>query len=347
MLRRMKLAPVWWVLLFNCLLVVIFQSLSPQGVFVSWQNATNIMNSLAAPLLLVIAITLLLGAAEFDISLGANLVLSSVIGGTIMLKISGVTLNQALPVYQNETLAIIVGLGTCVLVGTIVGVVNGVVVSKMRVNSLIATLATNGICVGLAAIITNGTNLANLPPAVQKEIGLRKILGVVPLLFLVSAVIVTIAWFYFRYTRGGLRTLAIGSDRDAASRSGINIDRSLIKLFAAAGALAGIAGAYELGRFATTNIGGHQIDALTAVAAAVIGGTALFGGKVSIIGGTLGGLLAVLLDVGFVIVGLTSFYQRIAVGLVLIVAVFIYSDAPILRRIRQALKKQDVFTNGE
>jgi ribose transport system permease protein len=87
--------------------------------------------------------------------------------------------------------------------------------------------------------------------------------------------------------------------------------------------LAGIAGVYDIARFSTTNISGHQTDALAAIAGAVIGGTNLFGGRVSIPGAVFGSFLAEILNTGLVILGMSSFYQLIAVGVVLIVAVYI------------------------
>jgi ribose transport system permease protein len=117
--------------------------------------------------------------------------------------------------------------------------------------------------------------------------------------------------------------LSLGSSRSAAERSGVRVDVQLVIAFAIVGGLAGIAGFIELTRFATTNLAGHQTDALAAITAAVIGGTSLFGGRVSIGGVFAGTLLAVILQDGLVVVGLSPFYQQIAVGCVLIAAVFL------------------------
>ena len=121
----------------------------------------------------------------------------------------------------------------------------------------------------------------------------------------------------------GMHTLAIGSSRQAAERAGVSIDLHVVSLFVLVGLLAGIAGVFDLSRFATTNLSGHQTDALSAIAGAVIGGTKLFGGRASVIGAVFGATLAVILETGLVIQGLSPFYQLIAVGVVLIVAVYI------------------------
>jgi ribose transport system permease protein len=131
--------------------------------------------------------------------------------------------------------------------------------------------------------------------------------------------------------------LALGSSRSAAERSGIRVRAQLVIAFVIVGVLAGLAGFIDLTRFATTNLAGHQTDALAAITACVIGGTSLFGGRVSIAGVLAGTVLAVLLEDGLIVVGLSPFYQLIAIGAVLIAAVFIDSKRsggglPLLRR---------------
>jgi ribose transport system permease protein len=103
----------------------------------------------------------------------------------------------------------------------------------------------------------------------------------------------------------------------------MRVDLHLLVAFVVVGALAGLAGFIDLTRFATTNLAGHQNDALAALTAAVIGGTSLFGGRISMGGVLSGTLLAVVLQDGLVVVGLSAFYQLIAVGVVLIAAVYL------------------------
>jgi ribose transport system permease protein len=138
---------------------------------------------------------------------------------------------------------------------------------------------------------------------------------------------VFVIFLVITYTRFGMRTVSIGSSRQAAERAGLKIDRHLLALFMGVGLLGGVCGVIDLSRFATTNLSGHQTDALSAIAGAVIGGTSLFGGKISIPGAVFGALLAVILQTGLVILGLAPFYQQIAIGGVLIVAVFLRGRA--------------------
>jgi ribose transport system permease protein len=132
-------------------------------------------------------------------------------------------------------------------------------------------------------------------------------------------------------TRFGRYTYAIGSNQEAVRRAGVNVDRHLIKVYALTGTLAGLAGFMSLARFGTTTIGGHSTDNLDAIAGVVIGGTSLFGGVGTILGTVFGVFIPAVLENGFVIVGVEAFWQQVAVGAVLIIAVYLDQ----LRRSRQ------------
>ena len=174
----------------------------------------------------------------------------------------------------------------------------------------------------------------------QADFGVRDVLGI-PLPTLVCAALVLLIWLLIAFTRFGLRTVSIGSSREAAQRAGLKIDRHLLKLFVGVGLLGGVCGVIDISRFATTNLSGHQTDALSAIAGAVIGGTSLFGGKISIPGAVFGALLAVILQTGLVILGLAPFYQQIAIGSVLILAVFLRGRA-IEQRAKGGLRRRRV-----
>jgi ribose transport system permease protein len=314
--------PAWWIAGVDLLLIALFGVISPDHVFLNKDNFTNMALDSAQVVLLAAAVGLLLGAAELDISLGANVILSSVVGGTLMVNVAGLK-PDTFGEYDHLARGVVVGVVASVLTGLAFGLVNGLIVTRLRVNSFITTLGTLGIGSGLALVITGGSNVDDIPPQLQDEFGIQTVLDTIPLPIIVTLVLVAVVWWLLATTRFGLRTLAIGSSRAAAERAGIRIDRHLLILFAIVGVLAGVCGVMDMSRFATTNLSGHQTDALSAIAGAVIGGTALFGGKVSVPGAIFGALLAVLLQTGLVIQGLQPFYQQIAIGAVLIVAVWI------------------------
>jgi ribose transport system permease protein len=328
--------PVWqrilttggaWVLLLDLALILLFTVLSPDHVFFSVQNLRNQLLNGSEGLLLALAMAMLLGAGLFDLSVGANLVLSSVVGAIVMLAVAGGEAQplQAAGVVEltNVPVAIVAGFIACLVTGALFGVVNGVLIAYLRVNSLIATLGTLSIGTGLAFVITNGGDIGGLPPEIQSGFGLYRLGGILPLPALVAIAVAILMWAMFRYTKFGLDTLAIGSSRLAAERAGLKVKRHIVQLAATAGGLAGLAGFINLSHYAATTSLGHASDSLAAVTAAVIGGTALMGGRVSILGTFWGNALAGILISGLVIIGVVAFYQLIAIGTVLIVAVAI------------------------
>jgi ribose transport system permease protein len=303
------------------LLVVLFGLLSANHLFFSLVSLQNIGFNAAQIVLLAVAATFELAAGQIDISLGSMLVLSSIVGGEVIQHVGGTTAQIQADQYPHLALALVLGVAACVGTGAAFGLVNGLIVTRLNVNSFIATLGTTGIGAGIAFIITNGADLAYQPTWLQDNLG-AKVVADVPLPVLIVGVFVLVLWAVMRFTRFGLHTLAIGSSETSAERAGLRVARHTVAIYVLAGALCGFASLLDLSRFATTNVAGHTNDALAAVAGAVIGGTSLFGGRASVIGAMFGALLAVILQTGLIAVGLTPFYQQVAVGVVLIAAVY-------------------------
>jgi ribose transport system permease protein len=288
--------------------VLIFSALSG-FVFLTPQSLSDIALDGSESVLLCIGVAFLLGAGELDISVGANVILSSVVGGKTMAS------------FANPLVGILSGAAACLACGAAVGAFNAAIVTRLRVTSFIATLASLGIVTGTAYVITDGYNISDVPLSLQSNFGVAKLGGVVPYPALIAVAFATAASFVVRRTRFGLHTLALGSSREAAVRAGIKVRRNLTVLFVLTGCCAGVSGFIDLSRYASSNLSGHQTDALAAIAGAVIGGTSLFGGRISVWGAVFGALLAVILQDGLVVIGLAAFYQLIAVGVVLIIAV--------------------------
>ena len=141
-------------------------------------------------------------------------------------------------------------------------------------------------------------------------------------------------WVVLSQTRYGLRTYAIGALAEAATRAGINVRRHTLTLYALMGLLAGIVGVMDVSRFATASIAGHAQDALAAIAAVVIGGTSLFGGRGRMGGTVIGALIPAMLSNGFIIMDVQPYWQNVAVGAVLMLAVYV--DQERRRRARLA-----------
>jgi ribose transport system permease protein len=316
-----------WILLLDIALIGLFSALSPGHVFWSAANAQSLLLSVSQITLLAVGLAMMLGAGIFDLSLGANLVLSSVVGTIVMRSFQNPSGN-----YDNPTVAIVLGFFACVATGIVFGLVNGLLIALGNINSLIATLGTLGIGTGISLLITGGSDLGSLPVELQTTIGLNS-LGIVPIPAIGALIVAVSLWLIVRFGRYGLRVQAIGSSRPAAERAGITVRGYLLSLTVLGGALAGIAGFIDLSRFGSTAVSGHANDALGAVTAAVIGGTLLEGGRISITGALWGAGLAVILQTGLVILGVSAFWQLIVVGAVLLAAVLLDRFAA-LRRTR-------------
>jgi ribose transport system permease protein len=210
----------------------------------------------------------------------------------------------------------------CLAAGTGWGLLNGILVTRLRLPPFIVTLGTLGMATGAADLLTGGTNLASVPTSFQDKFGNGSVAGIyAPVV--VAAVAVVIAYVMLRLTRFGRYTAAIGSNAEAARRSGINVDLHLVKVYGLTGLLCGVAGVIDLARFGTENLQAHTTDNLNAIAAVVIGGTSLFGGVGTILGTVVGAFIPTTLTNGFVINGIDPFWQEVLVGATIIVAVFL------------------------
>lgn len=311
-----------WMLGIDVLLILVFGLISTNMLFLSAASFQNIGLNSAQIILLTCGVTFELAAGQIDISLGAILVISSVTGGEVIQKLGGTAAQIQNGIYPHLALALIFGIIAAIVTGALCGVVNGLIVTRLRVHSFIATLATTGILTGIALIVTGGADLGSQPIWFQRNFAGKSLWGI-PLPVILVFVILLGLWAVMKLTRFGLYTLAIGSSETAAERSGIKVPSQTIKVFVLSGSLAGIAALLDLSRYGGTNISGHSLDALAAIAGAVIGGTSLYGGRASVPGAVFGALLAVILETGLIAVGLTPFYQDIVVGFVLIAAVYL------------------------
>jgi ribose transport system permease protein len=301
-------------------LILIFSLLRFEEFF-AVSNARNIATDAAVLLVLATGLTYVIITAGIDLSVGAVLVFAGVISAKVMNEIGG-----------DNWGVIIVGAVVAILAGCAWGILNGFLITKANIPPFIVTLGTLGMALGSALLITGGVDEREVPFKLIETIGSGKLFDQIPYLVLIAAAVALVFGIILSQTRFGRYTYAIGSNAEGVRRSGVNVDRHLIKVYALGGTLAGLAGFMSLARFGTTSIGGHSTDNLDSIAAIVIGGTSLFGGVGTILGTVVGVFIPAVLRNGFVIVGVQPFWQQVAVGAVLIAAV--YFDQ--LRRSRYA-----------
>jgi ribose/xylose/arabinose/galactoside ABC-type transport system permease subunit len=308
-----------------------------QPLFLSWQN---LMNSLSQSIVIVglmaIGQTVVIVAGMLDISVGSIASVASVTAASAIvmgsITIPG-DIQIPLPFVQGSMpAAILVG----ILTGVTLGVINGLVVTKLHVNPIIATLGTLAAFAGLAFLVAPGgkpvgvitqpdfTWLATgrlFPTLPMPELaGTRPWTGV-PILFLIFMLVAAIYHVIMKYTDFGRSVYAIGGNDVAARLAGINLTRSKIAMYMLCGATAGLAGVLLTARTTSGNpINGVGFE-LQAITAVFLGGAATTGGKGTIVGTVLAVLLVGVLNNGMNLVGVGTFYQRVALGVLLIAAV--------------------------
>lgn len=297
-----------WVLVGIC---AIFGAIDSDA-FLTVGNARNIGLDTSVLLVLAVGATFVLVAGGIDLSVGSVLVFSSVVAAKLVR-------DQQLAGWDG----VLSALGVSLACGAAWGVVNGLIIAYARVSALITTLGTMGMALGLSYVLAN--NGLDIPVANQQlsTLGIGRLFGEVPYLVLIAGVVALVGGIVLAHTRFGRHTAAIGSNREAAERVGINVPRHLIKVYTFAGVLSGLAGFMSLARFSTTTITGHTLVILAVITGVILGGTSLFGGVGTMFGTVIGMFIPAVLDNGFVILGVVPFWQQVAVGATLIIAVYI------------------------
>ena len=285
-------------------LATIMAILSPY--FLSVSNFMNILLATSTIGVLAIAATYVLSSGGLDLSLGSVLGLSGVVGAAVAVKLG-----------MPTPLAVLATIGA----GAAAGLINGLIITRAFVPAFIVTLGMLGIARGLALVLSDGRVIYGLPKAMV-YLGQGRPLGIpMPvIIFLLTAFVMHVLLAYTRY---GRHTLAIGDNENAARTAGINIERHRLTLYTLSGALAGLAGLLFATRINSGDPTAGITYELTAITAAIIGGTNLFGGRGSILGTMIGALIMGVLQNGLNLLAVQSYYQQMAIGAVLILAVFI------------------------
>ena len=311
-LTRFVTANETWTLAALAILMIYFTSAAP-GKFLTLSDLSLISQGAAPFLVMAIGQTFVIITAGIDLSVGFVLVLSGVVAGEYFQHNGGT--NAGVGVIWVGAL---IGLAT----GAAWGVMQGVLVAKLKIPPLIATLAGLGGAQGLSYLITGGSDLPTVPKRLVSSIGQGTAFGVQWLI--IGSFLTTLLFgLILAYTRFGEYTYAIGSNPEAATRAGIRVDRHLIKVYALSGLMAGLAGIMNLAYFGTTSISGHPLDNLTVITAVVLGGASLFGGRGSIMGTLIGVFIPQMLLTGLIITKVNQYWDYIITGAVLAAAVYL------------------------
>ena len=301
-----------WTFIALIVLIAVFTGLAP-GKFLTTSDLSLISQGAAPILVMAVGETFVILTAGIDLSVGFVLVLSGVVAGEFYVHNGGANASVG-----TIWLGVLIGLAT----GAGYGAMQGLMVAKLKIPPLIATLAGLGGAEGLSYLITGGHDVATVPSKLASSIGQGSLFGI-QWLIIISFLVALLFGLILAYTRFGRYTYAIGSNPEAARRVGINVDRYLIGVYALSGLMAGLAGIMNLAYFSTTTISGHPLDNLTVITAVVLGGASLFGGRGSILGTFLGVFIPTMLAAGLIIIGVNQYWQYILTGAVLAAAVYL------------------------
>ena len=312
-----------FVIALEILIILVFISVTRPGTFLSVNNFMNILLNSSQMIILAVGLTFVIGSGHMDLSVGMNLILSSIVGAKVFKLVSSTPELLAKMQYPNLGLGIVAGIAAALLCGMLCGSLNAFTTSKLKLVPFIATLASMYIFQGTAMVLCNGVQEKNLPRLFQTYFGHARLFGVIPYQVILAVIIGLIFAFVLRYTRFGTHVLAIGSNRESARRAGINVGLTCTLVYMLLGMCAGIAGIFDVARYSTTNPSGHVTDGMMAIMAVVMGGTSMKGGIASIGGTMLAVLIPVTLQNGMIICGINAFYQLIVTGIFLILAVYV------------------------
>ncbi len=271
--------------------------------FASVRNLSNIVLQTAPATVLAVGVVFVLSAGEIDLSFGSIVAVAALAAAVVMGE-------------QPMALGIIAGLGA----GIVIGLLNGVLVAYVRLPSFLVTLATLGLFAGVARAMTNLRSIPVTNDAFTGFFGSGSLAGI-PSLVLWTVAVVAAGHFVYRETRLGAHVLATGDNPHAAEAAGINVPRVRLSVLAISGGCAGLAGLLYSGRLQAAKYTLGESDLMTVLAAVIVGGTLLSGGKGSVVGALVGSLLMGMLNNGLILMGLSVSEQMIVRGLIILGAV--------------------------
>jgi len=306
--RHPGLIPPLGLLIPLLFLIALITFINP--VFLDGRNVFNVFRQISIFLILGTGMTIVMAARGIDLSVGSTVALAGCSAG-VVLK-SGM-----LPDSVVGFLAVFVA----VAIGALVGLVNGLAVTRLKVPPLIVTLGTLTAVRGLAYLTMGSDQVRNFPDAFL-WIGQGRVMGI-PAAGLIAFTVVVAGAFLMNCTRFGTYLLAVGGDRSAAIRAGIRVNFYETCAYVICGALAGLAGAMLIARLnAAQAVLGATME-LHAIAVVVLGGTYLFGGYATFLGTLLGAVFLGVAENGLLLMGVPFYWQQIVIGTTLVVAVAI------------------------
>jgi ribose/xylose/arabinose/galactoside ABC-type transport system permease subunit len=290
------------------MLIICFLSAYEPDTFLTLDNFLNVLRRSSVNGIMAVGMTSIIISGGIDLSVGSMLALAGMTGAYAMIALGGENPQGGWLVFGT-----MVGIFT----GLICGLLNGTLITKLKLPPFIVTLGTMSAFRGISYVMNDGQPY-NVPS--YKYLGSGVVLGI-PISVVIFTVIVAVAGFLLRYTRLGRYTYAIGSNREAAFHAGVNVDRNLIYIYALTGFFVGIASMIATSRTVSAQPTAGITLELDIIASVVIGGASLAGGRGTITGTIVGTLLISFLRNGCTLLGISTNIQLIVIGAIIIVAV--------------------------
>lgn len=310
-----------WTTFVLAIMVIAFTFTAPH--FASRDGWIAVSQAAYETALLGLAQTLVIITGNIDLSVGAVLGLGGMVAAFVM--------EELLAAHAPSGTILVLGYAAGMIAGGLAGLMNGLLITQLRVVSFLVTLGMLGAATGATDLINNGQEIVSIPNTVG-IVGNGLLVGWVLVPVLVTAVLYVGVGAWLARTRTGRHLYAIGSDRQAAERAGIPVTRRLVLTFVLSGVLAAIAGELVMSQFIGASPSAGTGQELNAIAAAVIGGTSFSGGRGSALGTIVGALIIAVLSSGLIMADVNPFWQEVAIGFIIILAV--YTDRIRLRLIR-------------
>ena len=285
--------------------------------FLNTQNLAQLAKDTSFTAIMAVGMAFVIISGGIDLSVGAVYALASVVGALVLHRYgpTGAMADSA------PWLGTILGVGACLAVAVLCGLLNGGLTVALRVHPFIITLGTMAILRGVAFVATNGQSIFGFPAPLREWVrsGVDSGMSVAPLTVMVAVAVA--GSLYLSRLAAGRRIYAVGGNEQAARFSGINLNRVKLGVYVVSGLCAGVAAVLSLGYYGAATSGDGQGYELNVIAAAVVGGASLSGGRGTALGVVLGALVIQMISSGIVILGINQNYSQIIIGSVVIAAV--------------------------
>jgi ribose/xylose/arabinose/galactoside ABC-type transport system permease subunit len=339
--RMQELGLLLVILIMGWVLSIWAYAITGPGEVNLFLNPGNLIDQVATPAsyyaIMAVGMTLVIISGGIDISVGSTMALSAFTAARVLqyLPADG-------PAWEILPVAFALPMG----VGLLCGLLNGILIVALDIHPFIVTLGTLSIFRGITVVTTQLQEIPmqdkQIPPAFTDHFMRLVIHHQRPMPMVVMLIVTAIGGFYLSQTAGGREIYAVGGNEEAARFSGLRVKRIKLRVYAVAGLTAGIAGMVWLGRFGATSTGSADGYELTVIAAAVVGGASLTGGKGTALGALLGTIIIAMIQDGIITLHWKIEYQKIIVGSAIIVAVAIDKFSEYLRQRRLAGAKASV-----